>query len=181
MTSLAVPVVAGVFVVLGAMIGAFLSRSNEHRQWLRNEKLKAYQEYVDRFGGAPLSTAFGIIGYDEREGPEVIAAYEEMYRICLRVVFIAPVAIAEEANKTIEALGNLQGWINELPTVMHRDYLADDPKGKEAIAANKAMTSDIYRQLQDQLADFASDSISRVSVAADLMRKDLRIRQSIFV
>jgi hypothetical protein len=158
-----------------------LARSNEHRQWLRNEKLKAYQKFVETFAGAPLTNGLSIIGYDDREAAEVVAAYEDMYRVCLNVQFVAPAAIAEEMNRTTEALGNLQGWINELPRAMHRQYMSGDLTAKEAEAANEAMTADIQAQLQSKLAEFASESIGRVNTAAEMMRKDLRIRNRVFL
>jgi hypothetical protein len=179
-TSLLVPVVAGVFVVLGALIGAFLARSNEHRQWLRNEKLKAYQKFVETFAGAPLTNGLSIIGYDDREAAEVVAAYEDMYRVCVNVQFVAPVAIAEEINRTTEALGNLQGWVNDLPRAMYEQYVSGNLTEEEAKAANRAMTADIHAQVQNKLADFTSDSIGRVNTAAEMMRKDLRIRSRAF-
>ncbi|PRB44313.1 hypothetical protein CQ020_03640 [Arthrobacter sp. MYb23] len=176
MTNLWVPVVAGVFVVLGAMIGALLSRTNEHRQWQRNEKLKAYQKFVETFAGAPLSNAFNIIGHDDREAAEMIAAYEEMYKVCLNAQFLAPTAIAEEINKMTIALADLQGWVNDLPTVMYAKHMSGNLSAADAKAANEAMTSEIHRELQGKLSDFATDSIKRVNVAVGLMRKDLKVQ-----
>lgn len=55
MDSLIIAVVAGLFALTGGLLGSWLGRKNEHKQWLRNRKLDAYMEVLET--ARPLDTA----------------------------------------------------------------------------------------------------------------------------
>jgi hypothetical protein len=53
---ISVPIVAGVFALIGSWLGSRLGRSTEHQQWLRNQKQAAYSELLGAFDVLYLET-----------------------------------------------------------------------------------------------------------------------------
>lgn len=43
----AVPIATGMLAVLGSFLGTRFGKSAEHKQWVRNQKMKSYTEYLD--------------------------------------------------------------------------------------------------------------------------------------
>lgn len=42
------PIIAAVFALIGSFLGSWLTRTREHKQWHRDEKKKAYTEYLTK-------------------------------------------------------------------------------------------------------------------------------------
>lgn len=48
---IAIPVVTGVFALAGSWFGGRLGKNNEHTQWRRNERVKAYTDFLTAIDG----------------------------------------------------------------------------------------------------------------------------------
>lgn len=59
-----VPILAGVFAMVGSWFGSRLGRKNEHQQWLRNQKQAAYSEVLGAFDVLYLETGRSQVDAD---------------------------------------------------------------------------------------------------------------------
>lgn len=74
---LVVPVATGVFALGGSWLGAWLGRATEHKQWIRDNKQKAYT----RFLSATTDAASNAFRADRKYAEEVMLALDEV-RLC---------------------------------------------------------------------------------------------------
>ncbi|MBT2522761.1 hypothetical protein [Arthrobacter sp. ISL-28] len=97
---LQIALIAAAAALSGSLLGAFFTRTTEHKQWLRNEKMKAYEDFLE------VCHSFNAIIRDSRAPLE--SASEETARIerllvLDRVALLAPLTVHMEAIQ-IESL-----------------------------------------------------------------------------
>lgn len=119
------PLIAGVFALVGAGLGAFLGRVNEHKKWLREERMKAYQEYLSLFGVAQIRNFLQILGHADSAEAEVLPFFEKIHNASVRMMVLAPSKIADEVSETLDLMFELQGWANELPGELAQKHYSD--------------------------------------------------------
>lgn len=109
---IAVPVVAGVFALLGGWWGSRLGKDTEHSQWQRNERMKAYADFLSAIDEArekigPLEHPPSLmepfpnneLARIEIVGSQAVRVLASQFRSCLLRVHMASMS-------TVEAFGN---------------------------------------------------------------------------
>lgn len=160
------------------MLGSFLTRTNEHKQWLRNEKIKLYSEYLDMFGNVQFANVFKAI--DEGEpGEEIFGFYNRVHELCMRVILVAPGEIVDEVQKTIDSVGDLQVFAGNLADEMSRKYFHVGQSAAEQEAKQEEILAEILQVLRDKVESHAMDGYARLGTVTNLMRDDLRVASSV--
>lgn len=88
--------ISGVVAISAGYLGAVWGSKNEHRQWLRNEKHKAYANFAEDTGIAD----FGAVLDGSLIAPDSIARQRAALH---RLQLFAPEAICEAAGEAVEA------------------------------------------------------------------------------
>lgn len=114
MDSLSVAILTTSVGLLGIVVGSLLSKHNEHKQWLRNEKYKGYNEFLRRYKEAERSMVHLLRGYhDERE-----TALKRVYELSRSQTFLL------SSNSVFERQKELVSFVGD--TVRGTDQ--DEPK-----------------------------------------------------
>lgn len=179
-STLWVPILAGSFALIGAIIGAALTRNNEHRQWLRNEKADAYRHYLETVALPAPKVFLEILGRGESdEKPEVDRILDFVaanYSAAMRVMLIAPANINDEINAHLGRMGSLADWSNSLPEILGEKHFHIDQSEEEREAATAKLSAEAFQLLQEKLSEYVSESIEHSNKVASDMRQDLRVR-----
>lgn len=175
-----VAVVAGSFALIGALIGAFLTRSNEHRQWLRNEKAVAYREYLDRVALPSPQNFFEILGpseQDEEPSPtRMLEFFASVHKAAMRVMLVAPGPIGDQVGLHLDRMTSVVGWHNDLPGNLRAKYYSGELSADEKKEADKHLRADAFDQLFGKLEDFVLESVEHTNIVANHMRQDLKVK-----
>lgn len=178
MNELLISLLAGGFALGGSMLGSFLTRTNEHKQWLRNEKIRLYSEYLDMFGNVQIANVLKAI--DDREPEEeIFEFYNRVHELCMRVILVAPGEIVEEVQKTMESIGELQTFAGNLSAEMNKKYFHAGQSEEEVEAAQGQMMAEIMEQLTETVESHAMDGYARLERVTNLMRDDLQVADSV--
>lgn len=173
-----VPILTIGGTLLGIVVGALISRSNEHKQWLRNEKIKLYSEYLDMFGNAQFANIFKAMDVQE-PGEEIFEFYNRVHELGMRVILVAPGEIIDEVQKTMSSVLDLQLFASNLPGEMNRKYFRPGQSEAEQDAKQEAMMAEIMEQLRNKVESHALKGYARLETITNLMRDDLRVSGSV--
>lgn len=180
-TSLLVPVLTGIFALVGAYLGGLLNRTNEHKQWLRNEKVVAYREYLELMS---IAMARNFLHFtDARPDDEPVDAvdkylerFERIYSASFRVVTIAPQPIADQVYEALDRLAQLKGWFESLPDTLSQKHLNPDDSEEERRAKLEDLQSDAMTELERGFDEFIAYSVAHANTIGTMMRADLKVR-----
>ncbi|MBP2215962.1 hypothetical protein [Arthrobacter sp. CAN_C5] len=92
-----VPIVTGIFAVLGSWFGSRFGRTTEHKQWVRSEKRNAYGDFLGAVLQAQRESEPGIsgsrrppyemmLGLSEKQGLVQVVGTDEIVELCNDVV-----------------------------------------------------------------------------------------------
>lgn len=174
-----VAVIAGSFALIGAVIGAALTRTNEHRQWLRNEKAEAYRHYLEKVALPSPQNFFNILGPDDQEeeptAAKYLAFFADVYAAAMRVMLIAPGKIGEEVNTQLDRMTALAGWHADLPSTLSEKYYYEGQGAAERKAADDLLRDEAMQELTSKMHLFVEESVEHSNRVATDMRWDLKV------
>lgn len=180
MNDVLIAVLAGIFALGGSLLGAFLTRTNEHKQWLRNEKLKAYHEYLSVFGGGHMLGYFDIVDVpDPGEEFRTLRILEDTQKLCVRVIIISPVQIAEIVQETLDEVLALLNWYDSLVPEIRQKYYTEDMNDDERRVAGERFMAELTEAVHSKLTDYVQGSLSRLEQLSGLMAEDLGVSDKI--
>lgn len=168
------PVVAGAFALSGVVLGALLGRTGDHRKWLREERMKAYQQYLELFGLGQVRNFLAITGPADFAPGNPLLHLEQLHNAGLKVLLVAPPKIAEEVSETLNLLLEIQGWSNDLPGVLADKHYRAEMTERERADAEELLRAEATQQLELRLEDFLGQSISRLERITNLIRRELK-------
>ena len=87
--------------------------------------------------------------------------------------------IVEEVQKAMESIGDLQAFGGNFPREMNKKYFYAGQSAAEVEAAKEQMMTEIAEQLTDKVESHTTDGYARLERAANLMREDLRVADSV--
>lgn len=173
------PLIAGVFALSGVVLGATLGRASEHRKWLREERMKAYQQYLELFGVAQLRNFLDILGHQGQaqdvELSDSLALFEKLHNASVRVMVVAPAEIATEVSETLERMFELKGWADDLPKVLGEKHYSKGMTRAQREDASERVRQEAVEQMADRLEKFLDQSMDRLENIANLIRGNLRV------
>lgn len=173
-----VAVVGGSFALIGAVIGSALTRTNEHRQWLRNEKAEAYRHYLEHVALPAPQNFFQILGNEKPEDdpyePTVLTFFASVYSAAMRVMLIAPAKIGDEVNEHLDRMGAILAWYNDVPAELREKYYHADLNGNEKKSADERLRAEAFTQITARMEKFTGDSVEHSNRVATYMRWDLK-------
>lgn len=96
METMLASLITGLVAITAGFLGAMWGSRNEHRQWRRNEKLKAYAAFPEDTGIADYESVLdGVVITSTSIAKQRVAVH--------RIQLMAPDSIIEMANKAIES------------------------------------------------------------------------------
>ncbi|MFE4198448.1 hypothetical protein ACFRJ9_21585 [Paenarthrobacter sp. NPDC056912] len=145
-------VLTGLFAFVGTWAGSRFSHTNEHAQWLRNEKMAACSDFlmaVERIVETELKSG------NPRKIKEGIQASRDLSHA--RIVLVCPVGVAESAMKVREDLVDLATLIGAQPPgpqdprwfaeIQAAEQKAHYAKMKFILETSKDMRSGLFQSL----------------------------------
>ena len=168
------PITTAAVALIGVFAGSLLTRTNEHRQWLRNEKLSAYTAYLDKFGTIQVSTYFEML--DESEDIRDSLAYiDSIHRVCLRVIVLAPGEILTPVQESMDEVTRISTWSSSLSHELRAKYYRNGMTSGEREEAGELASAESFRQIHQEMLDYSMTGYKRLEKVANLMRDDLKV------
>lgn len=168
------PITTAAVALIGVFAGSLLTRTNEHRQWLRNEKLSAYSAYLEKFGTIQLSTYFEML--DESENiRDSLAFIDSIHRVCLRVIIIAPEEILVPVQESMDEVTRISTWSSNLSHELGAEYYRESMTSIEREEAGELVSAEAYRQINKEMTEYSMGGYRRLEKVANLMRDDLKV------
>lgn len=174
MGDLWIPLLSGVLALIGAWLGAFFNRTNEHRQWLRNERLKAYNDYLELIG---LTQLRHFMLLTDGSSGEAMRLLEKFHDCSIKVAVVAPSEIAQEVINSLDDMAGVYSWAGNLPEELAKKHLRSDMPPEEREAAVERIGKEAYAMLSDRLETFFLGSLDRLNKIANLIREDLKVSE----
>jgi hypothetical protein len=168
------PIIAGAFALSGVVLGAVLGRTGDHRKWLRDERMKAYQQYLELFGVAQIRNFLEITGPSGVEPNNPLSHIEQLHNAGMRVLLVAPPKIADEVSRSLDLLFEVQGWANDLPGVLAEKHYKAGMTVRERAEADESLRAEALEQLGQRLDDFLIQSVGRLENVTNLIRSELK-------
>ncbi|WP_459322439.1 hypothetical protein [Arthrobacter sp. Sr24] len=172
------PITTAAVALIGVLAGSLLTRTNEHKQWLRNEKLSVYTAYLEEFGTIQISNYFEMVD-SAQDVKKMLALIDSVHRICLRVIVVAPVEIMETVQESLNDVMMISSWASDLPTRLGEKYFVDGMTEQERSEADEALTLEAAEMLHEKMLSFSTDGYKRIETIANLMRQDLNVGDNV--
>lgn len=157
----------------GTALGSLLTKKNEHRQWLRNEKIMAYRNFLTALNPISTSTFHTLLNGDEDEQIAYDQARNEAW---MQLMMVASEKVARQATELYNLTKRMKAdleiipseVVNSLSESLQQGNLAHDVDRIQATAKEMG-----YAAAQDHLAKV----MLKHQRLTDAMRDDLLIAE----